>query len=83
MQLLTVSQVARKIAERTGHAVSPQQISDLFYKRILDDGRCPIVGRSRLIPAGYVSVIERVLAQRDLLPASKSSPSPDGQVDNS
>jgi hypothetical protein len=58
----TVSDVARKIP-----GAKPKDISDLFYLRKLDDGRCPIVGGRRLIPNDYVPVIEAVLRQQGRL----------------
>lgn len=73
MQSLTVSETARYLSRRTGETVSPQAISNLFYKRRLDDDRCPIVGRFRLIPADYVPTIERVLRERGLLVASPNA----------
>jgi hypothetical protein len=69
MRNLTISEVARRLSRQTGQTVSPQVISNLFYKRYLDDDRCPLVGRFRLIPEGYLPTIERVLRQRGLLVA--------------
>jgi hypothetical protein len=57
VQHLTVSDVARL------KGVAPRVISDLFYARRLEDLRCPIVGGRRLIPADYVTEIERVLRE--------------------
>ena len=54
-QQLLVSEVARRIGAR------PKDISDLFYRRELRDDLCPVVAGRRLIPAGYVDVIHRVL----------------------
>ena len=67
MQHFTVSQTARLLTRSTGETVSPQTVSDLFYKRYRDDDRCPIVGRCRLIPDDYLPTIERVLRQRGCL----------------
>jgi len=64
---LTVSDVAREISVRTGCPVRPADITLLFYGRKLDDARCPIVGRNRLIPRDYVASIEAVLRERGLL----------------
>jgi len=44
--------------------VPPQVITNLFYRGFLDGPRCPIVGGRRLIPAGYVAEIARVVAAR-------------------
>jgi hypothetical protein len=62
VQHFTVSEVARQ------KGVAPRVISDLFYARRLDDRRCPIVGGRRLIPADYLTDIERVLRDCGHLP---------------
>ena len=67
MRMLTVSEVARRLSRETGQTISPQVISNLFYKRLLDDDRCPVVGRFRLIPEDYLPDIERALRSRDVL----------------
>ena len=67
MNNLTVSDVARDISHRTGITVPPQVISNLFYKRYLDDSRCPVVGRFRLIPADYIPTIEAALHRLGLV----------------
>jgi hypothetical protein len=61
MRSRAVSDVARQFG------VEPRVISDLFYKRVLDDGICPVVCGRRIIPEDYVAVIERVLLDRRLL----------------
>jgi hypothetical protein len=53
------------LARRTG--VPPQVLSNLFYRRVLDDQQCPVVNGRRVIPAVYVTVIERVLRERGLM----------------
>lgn len=53
-----VSDVARRIGAH------PKDISDLFYRRILRDEVCPIIGGRRLIPESYVPEIARVLQRR-------------------
>jgi hypothetical protein len=53
---LTVSEAARRIP-----GARPKDISDLLYRRRLDDARCPIVGGRRLIPLDYLPEVERVL----------------------
>ena len=50
MKTLSVSGVARQISREAGITVAPPVISNLFYTRRLDDGRCPVVGRQRQIP---------------------------------
>lgn len=67
MNSSTVSQVARALTRECGQTVTPQAISNLFYKRYLDDERCPVVGGIRLIPEDYVPTIERVLREHGQL----------------
>jgi hypothetical protein len=55
-QFVFVSEAASRIA-----GARPKDISDLFYLRKLDSGRCPVVGGRRLIPEDYLPEIERVL----------------------
>lgn len=47
-------------------SVPPQVLSNLFYRRVLDDAKCPVVNGRRVIPAEYVPVIEGVLRERGL-----------------
>lgn len=54
-QLLTVSDVARKLGAR------PRDISDLLYRRKLRDDLCPIVGGRRLIAEDYLDAVAREL----------------------
>lgn len=54
----SVTDVAREIGCR------PRDISDLFYARVLDDERCPIVSNRRVIPRDYLPEIRRALSQR-------------------
>ena len=68
MRSFTVSEAARHISRETGQTVSPQDISNLFYRRHLDDDRCPVVGRFRLIPLDYLPTVRHVLCERGLLP---------------
>ena len=65
--LLTVSSAARAVADQTGVDLPPRAISDLFYLRVLDDRRCPIVGGRRLIPRTYLPTIIEVLRDRGYL----------------
>lgn len=62
MRQFTVSDAARELSRKLGHAVQPRLISDLFYQRRLDDERCPIVGRCRLIPEDYLDQVGAELA---------------------
>ena len=61
MNYRSISEVARRCG------VPPPVISNLFYHRVLDDRVCPIVGGRRLIPAHYITEIERVLRERGLI----------------
>jgi hypothetical protein len=74
MKRFTVSQIARRLSRKTGRPVSPQVISNFFYKRYLDDERCPVVGGSRLIPEDYLPTIELVLRERGELPLETAVP---------
>ena len=64
----TVGSLARELGERAGKDVPPRIISDLFYKRILSDKRCPILAGRRIIPRDYVPEVERALLVRGLIP---------------
>lgn len=70
---VTVSEAAREIGRKAGVVISPRTISDLFYKRLLRDDLCPIVGGRRLIPRDYLPDIEAVLRQPDRGNASKEA----------
>lgn len=65
----TVGGIARDLGAKLGKDVSSRVISDLFYKRILSDERCPILGGRRLIPRDYVPEIERALRERGSIPS--------------
>ena len=67
MPYVSVSGAARQISDEVGCPISPPQISNLFYRRHLDDKRCPIVGRSRLIPVDYIPAIVAELRRRGLM----------------
>jgi hypothetical protein len=54
-RFLTVSMVARQLD------VIPRVISDLFYRRKLDDSTCPIVNGARIIPHTYIPKIVSAL----------------------
>lgn len=56
MPYLTVSEIARRFGVR------PRLISDLFYSRVLDDGRCPVLAGRRMIPEDYLPTIASMLA---------------------
>jgi hypothetical protein len=60
----SVSGVARRFG------VAPRVISNLFYRRLLSDGDCPVVDGRRVIPAHYVGTIESLLRDRGLIPAT-------------
>ena len=67
MPVISVGGAAHKIKDLTGCTVHPQQISNLFYRGHLDNDRCPIVGRARLIPVDYIPEIVAELRRRGLL----------------
>jgi hypothetical protein len=51
-----------------GWAISPRDITELFYKRILTDDTAPIVGGRRMIPDAAVWLIESKLRAMGKLP---------------
>ena len=76
---LIVSEAARTLSYQLGEVVRPRDITELFYRRVLDDGRCPIVGGRRLIPRDFLPAIVVALRGRGLInggPGSNQS----GQV---
>jgi hypothetical protein len=74
LEFTTVGGIIRDLRERDAVSVRPQDITDLFYKRLLPDERCPILGGRRLIPRDLVPVIEAKLRERGLI-------KPDGGAD--
>ena len=68
MKQFTVSEAARELSRQTGVTIPPHVITNLFYKRLLDDETSPIVGRMRLIPDSYIPIIEKVLRDRGFIP---------------
>ena len=75
MESLTVSAAARQLTCETGITIAPPLISTLFYKRRLDDSRCPVVGGRRLIPSDYLPAIRQALHEQGVLPTEDSSAS--------
>jgi hypothetical protein len=63
VQSYGVSEVARRLG------ACPKDITDLLYRRKLDDGQCPVVGGRRLIPETYIGAIEQALRDAGRLPA--------------
>lgn len=58
---MNVSSAVRKIKEMTGWDVTPQEITNLFYYRKLDDSVAPVVDGRRDIPEIYLREIIKVL----------------------
>jgi len=73
MPSLSVSAVARQISQDTGITVPPHVLSTLFYRRRLDDERCPVVDGRRLIPQDYVPFIREALQEEGVLPMGDSA----------
>jgi hypothetical protein len=63
MPFATVSEVARKLG------VTPRDVSDLFYKRIIADDTAPIMAGRRMIPDDLIWLIESKLQAMGKLPA--------------
>lgn len=64
---LTATDAAIELSLQTGVTIRPRDISDLLYKRVLDVGRCPIVGDRRMIPRDYLPTVLEVLQSRGLI----------------
>jgi hypothetical protein len=64
---LIVSEAARTLTAQLGEVVRPRAISELFYRRLLEDSRCPIVGGRRLIPPDYLPTIADALKGQGLI----------------
>lgn len=76
-QYLSISDAARELTDGYGQIVLPRTISDLFYARALEDDRCPVVAKRRVIPRDYLPKIIAELQRRGRLPAqpvASSSP---------
>jgi hypothetical protein len=58
-----------EIARRNG--VRPRDISDLFYRRVLSDERCPVIAGRRLIPVDYEPTIVAALKKHGYLKAAE------------
>lgn len=63
-ETLIVSEAARTLSDPLGEVVRPRDISELFYRRRLEDDRCPIVGGRRLIPRDYLPATAEALKGR-------------------
>lgn len=66
----SISDIARLVG------LPPRLLSDLFYQRVLDDARCPIVAGRRIIPEDYVPEIVKVLRERGLINSSEREHKP-------
>jgi hypothetical protein len=67
MPFKSVSDLAREYGCR------PRDISDLFYARKLDDGRCTVAAGRRLIPSDYWPVVRQALAEAGKLPEAEAA----------
>jgi hypothetical protein len=63
VRLLSMTEAAGEIGEVYELPVRARDLSDLFYQGKLDNERCPIVGRFRVIPRDYLPEVRRVLEQ--------------------
>ena len=66
MAIQSVSNVARKLG------VAPKLISDLFYTRVLNDDKAPVLSGRRVIPESYVETIREELIKRGKLNGASS-----------
>ncbi len=58
----------RQVADRFG--VKPGVIVNLFYTGVLDNAKCPLHGRSRIISLDYLPTIEQALRDAGKFPQS-------------
>jgi hypothetical protein len=65
-----VGVIARSLTDRLGVVVRPRDVTDLFYSRILQEDRCPILAGRRLIPVDLIPAIESKLRENGRIPAS-------------
>ena len=68
-EFYTVGEVCNELHHRWGVEVPPPRLSNLFYQRKLSPVRCPVVCGVRKIPRDYLPEIERILAERGILPS--------------
>ncbi|QOV89758.1 hypothetical protein [Humisphaera borealis] len=61
---LTVSEAARTVSDIVGSEVAPKVLSDMLYRRELDDRVCPVHAGRRMIPRHYLDVIAQKVRQR-------------------
>jgi hypothetical protein len=62
MEVLFASEVAAVVGHRLGRAVSPREVTDLFYRKKVPDELGPVVGGRRVIKVEAVDLITRLLA---------------------
>jgi hypothetical protein len=69
--LITVGQAASEIRRERGGRVTPRILTDLLYRRILSEDRCPLVGARRMIPRDYIAEVTAVLEARGYIPSAE------------
>jgi len=74
LDLLTVSEAARRIEDEYGGRVTPKLLSDLIYRRQIPDTAYASIGGRRLILAGHLDEIVAALRDRGHLSEERGSP---------
>ncbi len=69
MSFKSVGQVADELG------IAPNEISSLFYLRVLNADQCPVVSGRRLIPSEYIVSIKAELSRRGKLPVATAKAS--------
>jgi hypothetical protein len=64
----TVGEVARELSRQCGVKILPQKLTLLFYTGKLDEDRCQIVAKRRMIPESYIQEIRATLEARGVVP---------------
>ena len=59
-----ISEASEELTAMLGSEVRPSYLTHLFYRGLLGDDRCPVVGGRRVIPRDYLPVIASFLRDR-------------------
>ena len=62
--ILSVSEVARRLTEQLGREIRPRAVTMIFYHRLLSDDLAPVVSGRRMIHIDLLCDIARVLRRK-------------------